>query len=81
MEEFIRKSDARKAILKENPALAYCINNVRSIEVREAVYGEWKYNRGAARGERAYYCSACFEGESDYGTDNFCPHCGAMMQK
>ena len=44
-------------------------------------YGQWKFNRGAARDEKTYYCSVCIEGESDYGTDNYCPHCGAKMNE
>lgn len=42
--------------------------------------GEWVFNRGRTYGEPAYYCSLCGEGASDYGMDNFCPHCGAKMK-
>ena len=42
-------------------------------------YGHWKFNRGAAPGEKSYFCSVCAEGESDYGNDNYCPKCGSKM--
>ena len=56
------------------------IANAPEVEVRPIVHGEWKFNRGAARGEKSYFCSVCFDGESDYGTDGFCPKCGAVMK-
>lgn len=51
-------------------------HNADVVEVR---HGEWKYNRGQAPNEKAYFCSLCVDGESDYGRDNYCPNCGAKM--
>jgi rubrerythrin len=47
---------------------------------RKERQGEWKYNRNSAPYEKLYYCSLCAHGESDYGMDNYCPHCGALMK-
>ena len=49
------------------------------VEAVEVVHGRWVFNRGAAPNEKSYFCSVCAEGESDYGTDNYCPNCGAKM--
>lgn len=47
---------------------------------RKQSEGEWVFNRGRTYGEAAYFCSLCSEGTSEYGTDNFCPDCGAHMK-
>lgn len=57
------------------------IANAPEVEARLVIHGEWKFNKGAAPGEKSYFCSVCAEGESDYGTDDFCPKCGALMKK
>ena len=36
-EKLIRASDARKAILKADPKLAYCIDNVKAVDAVEVV--------------------------------------------
>lgn len=43
------------------------------------VHGEWVCNVGGRLGEPAYYCNKCLEGESEFGTYNYCPNCGAKM--
>jgi hypothetical protein len=45
----------------------------------EVKHGEWVLNRHQAPDEKSYFCSLCAEGGSDYGIDNYCPHCGAKM--
>jgi hypothetical protein len=35
--ELIYKADARKAILKENPSIAYCIDNIKGVDAVEVV--------------------------------------------
>ena len=54
-------------------------DNLLANGVRVLNVGEWKYNSGAAHFEKSYFCSICKEGESDYGNDNFCSHCGSRM--
>jgi rubrerythrin len=65
----------------EGQVILDAIANAPEVKARPVIYGEWKFNRGAARGEKSYYCSVCVEGESDYGNDGFCPKCGAVMKK
>lgn len=48
-------------------------------DVAEVKHGYWLYNRGQAPNEKAYFCSLCIDGDSDYGMDNYCPNCGAKM--
>ena len=61
----------------------------RTVQIAEQLYdagyrkqsvGEWIFNKGRTYGEPAYYCSNCWEGESYYGFDKFCPNCGAKMK-
>lgn len=54
-------------------------HNCHSADMVEVRHGEWKYNWGQAPNEKAYFCSLCAYGESDYGRDNYCPNCGAKM--
>ena len=53
--------------------------NLHHIGYRKQRAGEWIFNKGRTYGESAYYCSNCWEGESYYGFDKFCPSCGAKM--
>ena len=55
------------------------IEKALAADVAPVVHGEWIYNRGQAYGEPLYFCSLCVEGGSEYGKDNYCPHCGAKM--
>lgn len=67
---------------KEICAVKNCILEIEetpTADVQEVKHGEWRYNRGQAPGEPLYYCSLCIDGGSDWGKDNFCPHCGAKM--
>jgi rubrerythrin len=65
----------------EGQVILDAIANAPEVEARPIVHGEWNFNRGAACGEKSYFCSVCADGESDYGTDDFCPKCGAVMKK
>ena len=80
--ELIYKADAHKAILKENPSIAYCIDNIKPVDAVEVVHGEWIRNED----DECYWytCSECAEypmrdrwGEEKL-TD-YCPNCGAKM--
>ncbi len=90
MEEFIRKSDARRAILKANPASAYCIDNIKPVDAQLAVHAKWLYDSGTGK----YFCQACneyalsFKKDTLYDGDlyevcltDYCPHCGACMDQ
>ena len=83
MEEFIRKSEARRAVLKAYPAAAYCIDSIKPVNVREVVCANWVWKDGKC------FCSACHEqGEAkrvyqDGTVDeySFCPNCGAKQME
>lgn len=47
----------------------------------EEKHGRWIFNKHRAYGESNYFCSECVEGDSDTGYDNYCPNCGAKMDK
>jgi hypothetical protein len=70
--ELIYKSDARRAILKADPSLAYVIDEVKAVDAVEVVHGRWK---GAGMGD--YYCSVC----QTMGSPQWkcCPVCTARM--
>ena len=53
---------------------------IDTLGYRKQSEGEWVFNRGRTYGEAAYFCSLCSEGTSEYGTDKFCPDCGAHMK-
>lgn len=57
------------------------ISKEPTIESAKVVHGKWIYNVGGRLGESVYYCNKCLEGESEFGTDNYCPNCGAKMVK
>lgn len=50
-----------------------------TVDAIEVVHGEWIFNRGQAYGEPLYFCSVCTDGGSEWGTDKYCPNCGAKM--
>ena len=55
------------------------LNDMPTIEAKPVKHGKWIFNEHQAFNEKSYFCSECTEGESDYGTDNYCPNCGARM--
>ena len=88
----IYKSDARRAVLKENPASAYCIDNIKPVDAVEVVHGYWVDSYGADHMgrvvEHSIDCSVCdFVFKDDrrevvkYWKAQFkiCPFCGAKM--
>ena len=74
--ELIYKDDTRRAILKANPSLAYCIDNIKAVDAKPIVRGKWEYWAGSlAR------CPVCGYEYTDYlECDNFCGYCGADMR-
>lgn len=82
-DKLIRASDARRAILKAEPRLAYCIDNIPSVEAAPVVHGRWiEIDMCACR-----KCSVCdFVVSDDACSDlyydwhrapKYCPECGA----
>ena len=84
MSKLIRAADARKAILKADPKLAYCIDNVKAVDAVEVVHGRWNAIDECANS--GVYCSVCHRKiyKECYGNcklkSNYCPNCGAYMR-
>ena len=78
MDELIYKADARRAILKENPAAAYCINNIKPVEARAVVQGVWLDAGKNIHGQSLTNCSVCKSNSIEGG--RFCRCCGALMK-
>ena len=79
MEDLIKKSEARKAILKENPALAYCIDNISAVDALEIIYGVWLDAGKNIHGQNLTRCSVCGANAIEGG--RFCRCCGALMKQ
>ena len=77
-DKLIYASAARKAILKEDPKLAYCIDSIPGVDAVEVVHGKWKYYHK----QNIAVCTNCsFERklDADFGKAVSCPNCGAKM--
>lgn len=66
-------------VCQENSCSSCKAKQIIGAGYRKQSVGEWIFNKGRTYGEPAYYCSNCWEGESYYGFDKFCPNCGAKM--
>ena len=86
MKEYIERESVI-AFLENMSASRYLIQCLENKEkfpasnVEPIKYGKWEFNTHQAPDEKAYFCSVCAEGGSDYGTDKYCPNCGARMNK
>jgi hypothetical protein len=77
--ELIYLDDARRAVLKFNPDLAFCLDGLRRVDAVEVVHGHW-FERHMGE----LLCSVCEEkvmcvGWLTNGKYNYCPNCGAKM--
>jgi hypothetical protein len=79
MKELIYKADARKAILKVNPTVAYCIDNIKPVEARDVVCGVWLDAGKNMYGQNLTQCSICHSNSIEGG--RFCRCCGAFMKQ
>jgi hypothetical protein len=84
--ELIYKDDARRAILKTNPSIAFCIDNIKAVDAIPANHSEWVC---VNEDENVWMCAG-IEGcggemiilektPLENGFD-FCPYCGADMR-
>jgi hypothetical protein len=78
MNELIYKADARRAILKANPSVAYCIDNIKSVEAVAVVHGVWLDAGKNIHGQNLTNCSVCHANSIEGG--RFCRCCGALMK-
>ena len=76
--ELIYRDEARKAILREAPGAAYCIDNVRAVNATEVVYADMLDAEASVFVFLTKMCSRC----KAYmlPQDNVCPGCGAIMR-
>lgn len=78
--QLIYKDAARRAVLKANPSIAYCINNIKPVDAVEVVHGKWEKHL-APYTDDYYSCTHC---NGNFMTEaapywNYCPNCGAKM--
>ena len=85
-DKLIYASAARKAILKEDPKLAYCIDSIPGVDAVEVVHGYWIERPLDNFRKYEVKCSECgFIGISNYDQYlepidfYFCPRCGTRM--
>ena len=75
-EKLIRASDARSAVLKADPKLVYCIDNIKAVDAVEVVHGRWE-----EVGVADYKCLRCgfrFTSADPISMFQYC-RCGAKM--
>lgn len=87
--ELIYKDEARGAVLKADPSVAWCIDQVKPANAVEVVHGWWIYHEcissydGAKSGWSCSKCNA-FVNEEIFDMDefhkDFCGRCGARMK-
>ena len=78
-EKLIYASSARKAILKADPKLAYCIDDIPGVDAKEVVHGRWE-QRKILDWFGTKICFRCTECKTHWDANtNFCPNCGAKM--
>ena len=78
--ELIYRADVRRALLRNYPQAAHCIERIRAVEVKE-VEAEWvneRIIRGGFHEDWGYDCSNCKT--MSERRSKFCPECGAKMK-
>ena len=75
--ELIYRADVRRALLRNYPEAAHCIERIRAVEVKEVVRGRWLYEPVEFAYKKDIKCSVC--GEYVNSATNYCPTCGAEM--
>ena len=81
--ELIYKDQAVRAILKQMPSVAWCINTIKPVEVRPVVHAHWRIEY-AYRDMLEGRCSHCNQLLTVATEDNlmpFCCKCGATMDE
>ena len=80
--KLIYKDEARAAVLRENPAAAWCIDRIKPVAAVEVVHGRW--DRLENKYIDMFKCSVC-RSECCVPTCmtvpmyDYCPYCGAKM--
>ena len=81
-DKLIYASDARKAILKADPKLAYVIDNVPAVDAVEVLHGRWvsRIHKNILGDYFRFHCSECDEDKPNSIHINYCHNCGAKME-
>lgn len=76
--ELVYKDDVRRAILKANPSIAFCIDNIKAVDAKEVVHGRWHKPTPYSQ----EFCTNCgLTPKTNFGwLPPYCPHCGADMR-
>jgi hypothetical protein len=78
-DKLIYASDIRRAILKQEPRLAYLVDGIRAVDAKEVIRAKWKlgnYGKGTCTN-----CNFTQNGVWDYDHhQRFCGVCGAEME-
>ena len=76
--ELIYRADVRRALLRNFPNAAWCIERVRAVEVKEVVRAKWTLHTDGSG-----TCQHCHHHQLlvwDYDNHmHYCPTCGAEM--
>lgn len=76
--ELIYREDARRALLRNYPQAAFCVDRIRAVEVKEKVRAKWVVHRdGSGTCQHCHHhqlLAYCQDGHMHY-----CPTCGAEM--
>lgn len=78
-DKLIYASDIRKAILRQEPRLAYLVEGVRAVDAKPVIHAHWIKASSKEWGFYEEQCSNC-EMWSMGTNKNYCPNCGAKME-
>lgn len=78
--ELVYLDDVRRAILRTNPSVAFCLNGLKPVDAAEVVHSEWVFNKDGSA--TCKHCHRTTKNAWDYDSSlNFCPDCGADMRR
>lgn len=91
-DKLIYASEARSAILRADPRLAYCIDNIKGVDAVEVVHGRWEDMWDGKYANPRYRCSVCKEKANYKSVQDellswhdvqvltpYCPYCMAKL--
>lgn len=78
-DKLIYASDIRKAILKQEPRLAYLVGGIRAVDAKPVIHAHWIHKPLETDGDLwLYHCSAC--ANLSARPRAYCAECGAKME-
>lgn len=91
MAEYIKREAVKRLVNNNFSGLLAAIDSIPAADVAPVVYGRWICEWNTDLGTTTVICSRCKDarevrgcyvstgGEGMYDEDDYCPHCGAMM--